>query len=40
MGRKGRGKGKSLSRKDVLELVRLATAILVLIKALVDLFAS
>ena len=40
MGRKGRGKGKSLSRKDVLELVRLVTAILGLIKALIVLFTN
>lgn len=40
MSRKGKGKGKSPSRTGFLELIRLATAILLLIKALVDLLAS
>ena len=40
MSRKGKGKGKSPSRTDLLELIRLLTAIVLLIKALVDLFAS
>ena len=40
MSRKGKGKGISPSRTDFLELIILLTAIIVLIKALVDLFAS
>lgn len=40
MSRKGKGKGKSPSCTDVIELIRLITAIVLLIKALVDLFAS
>lgn len=40
MKHKGRGKRKSLSRADKIEIIRLITAMLVLIKAIFDLFVN
>lgn len=40
MGNKGRGKRKSLSRADKIEIIRFVTATLVLMKAILDLFVN